>query len=220
MSDDDAVIRKFQFRSSSAHSPSQGYYVRQSEEALRSLQKENFNLKLKMYLMENKRDGNSKVPIDVSNIDEKEYFDLVVENEAIKTELNEKNDLMSQALEVIDMLEKQKDDEKRKSEELVVDYTKKIDELKVRSKMCKRKMLKSKKQAQVNENTNDLKLLQEELSNVKFQNAELFDRMNDVKKENISKNLIIEKLSLEKMQLRQKCEEIDKAYNENNVSDC
>lgn len=128
MSDDDAIIRKFQMRASTAPSPV--YYVRQSEEEIKNLQKENFNLKLKLYLMENKRDGSTNMP-EMTSFDEKEYFDLVIENEALKAELNEKKDIMSNALDVIDMLEKQKDEERRKSGELIDDYTKRIEELKV-----------------------------------------------------------------------------------------
>ncbi|XP_070501287.1 CDK5 regulatory subunit-associated protein 2-like [Chironomus tepperi] len=213
MSDDDAIIRKFQMRASSAQSPV--YYVRQSEEELRNLQKENFNLKLKIYFLEQNRDGSTKMP-EITNIDEKEYFDLVVENEALKAELIEKKEIMSNALDVIDLLEKQKEDEKRKAEELVDDYTKRIEELKVRSKLSKRKLHKTMKQVPAIENPNNTKLLEEELSAFKTQNTELFARINDVKRENISKNLMIEKLSIEKLQLRKQCDEMEKAFKENN----
>lgn len=128
MSDDDAIIRKkLQMRAVTTNGA--GFCVRQSEEILRSLEKDNFNLRLKIYLLECK--NGTKLPDEASNVCDKEFMDLFLENEALKNELNEKKEIMSNALAVIEMLEKQKEEEKIKSQQAIEENLKRIEALKV-----------------------------------------------------------------------------------------
>lgn len=109
-----------------------GYFVKQSEEMIKSLEKENFNLKLKIFFLESKHGIKSTVPAELSKVAEKEYIDLFVENEALRVELTEKKDIMSNALEVIELLEKQKEEIKRESQAVINEQLKRYESLKVR----------------------------------------------------------------------------------------
>jgi Centrosomin N-terminal motif 1 len=93
---------------------SSGYSVKQTEEVIRILRKENFNLKLKLFLLEN-RSSNARPSTAPSGNDvgDKEFYDLFAENEAMRNELDEKHSLLKAALDVIHVLE----DGKLKSEE-------------------------------------------------------------------------------------------------------
>lgn len=114
--------------------PSQGSYsVRASEEELNLLQKENFNLKLKLFFLENKHGiANAKSVADISSIGDREYFELFLENETLKKELQEKQEIMKNALHAIEMLEEAKSKEDRKSKMIIEEQSKKIDTLKVK----------------------------------------------------------------------------------------
>lgn len=125
MMNDDECARKIKSRATS----SQGYSVRRSEEALSTLQKENFNLKLKVYFLENKL-GITQ-PSEITNVCDKEYIDLFIENDTLKSELNDKKDIMKNALDAIEMLEDQKILQEKKSNAIIKEQTRKIDALKV-----------------------------------------------------------------------------------------
>lgn len=122
---DDECARKIKSRATS----SQGYSVRRSEEALSTLQKENFNLKLKVYFLENKL-GITQ-PSEITNVCDKEYIDLFIENDTLKSELNDKKDIMKNALDAIEMLEDQKILQEKKSNAIIKEQSRKIDALKV-----------------------------------------------------------------------------------------
>lgn len=91
------------------------YSVRKSAETLEKLEKENFNLKLKIYFLESKF-GNSSGDF-ISYNDE---IDLVLQNECLNKEIQEKNEIMLNALNVIEMLEKQKSIPNKKKSTLQV----------------------------------------------------------------------------------------------------
>lgn len=92
---------------------SSGYLVKQSEEVIRILRKENFNLKLKMFLMEDGNGRPSKAP-EGSEVGDNDFLDLFVENMAMKNELNELRSLLKVALIEIQTFEwsKVKSDER------------------------------------------------------------------------------------------------------------
>lgn len=129
MSDDDATNRKLQMKVPKPSSA--GYLVKKSEETMRNLEKENFNLKLKIYILENKQEYNKNLPTEISSDGNKEYFDLLLENESLKTELNEKKEIMLNALKVIELIEHQKDEQKKQSEAVINEHLKRIDALQV-----------------------------------------------------------------------------------------
>lgn len=108
-----------------------GHSVRQSEEARKLLEKENFNLKLRLFYLENK-DGISNFSRALKGIDsKKKLLDLFVENGSLKRDLNEQQEIMKNALQAIEILEREKFMQEKKSKALIIDQSRKIDALKV-----------------------------------------------------------------------------------------
>lgn len=89
-----------------ASTSTSGYSVRQSEEMIKSLRKENFNLKLKMFLIECKL-GKSVVKPEMNELCDREFVDLFLENQTMKSELSENQKLLMVALTAIENLEAQ-----------------------------------------------------------------------------------------------------------------
>lgn len=106
---------KLGMRASTATS---GYLVRKSEEAIENLRKENFNLKLKMFMLNNRKGPLSSTPETDEHCDG-DFIDLVLENESIKNELEEKQALLKSSLSVIHTLEEQKLQVELKCQELI-----------------------------------------------------------------------------------------------------
>lgn len=96
-----------------------GFSVKQSEETIRNLRKENFNLKLKMFVLENRK-GSAPQPF-MNEICNEDLNDLFEENEAMKIDINEKQNLLKAALDAIRSLEYQKEKFEKKCEELIVE---------------------------------------------------------------------------------------------------
>lgn len=107
------TIKRHAMRASTSNS---GYCVRKSEETIKNLQKENFNLKLKIYLLENKR-----TPANAVMMDHNDHLDLIMDNESLKSELQEKNELLKEALDLIKALEDQKIKYDRKCQEMMIE---------------------------------------------------------------------------------------------------
>lgn len=103
-------------RVSTATSP--GFSVRQSEEAIRILENENFTLKLKMFKLESRKGLLSSTP-EADEHCEGDYFDLFIENESMKNELEEKQALLKSSLDAIQILEEQKLQVELKYRELI-----------------------------------------------------------------------------------------------------
>lgn len=83
-----------------ASSSTLGYSVRQTEEAMNILQKENFNLKLKMFLIK----SNQSESVMKSETNEL-CNDMAMENQTMKCERNDNQILLKDALKVIKNLE-------------------------------------------------------------------------------------------------------------------
>ena len=92
-------------RSSGKSSPSRGRCVKEYEEQLQQLQHENFNLKLHVFLLE-ERVGKALGRGDAADI-MKNNIELKVENETLKKSLASKNELLTQASRAIEELELQ-----------------------------------------------------------------------------------------------------------------
>ncbi|XP_057377130.1 centrosomin-like [Daphnia carinata] len=92
-------------RSSGKSSPLRGRCVKEYEEQLQQLQHENFNLKLRVFLLE-ERVGKALGRTDAADII-KNNIELKVENETLKKSLAEKCQLLSQASGAIEELENQ-----------------------------------------------------------------------------------------------------------------
>lgn len=102
-----------------AATPNSGFSVRKAEETIKNLEKENFNLKLKIFLLESKK-GVASNPPELNEATSKEYFELFVENEEMKNELEEKLNLLKSALDVIQILEDEKLNYEKKLQEMMV----------------------------------------------------------------------------------------------------
>lgn len=100
----DIVQKNLALRASTANP---GFSVRQSEETIKNLRKENFNLKLKMYLMESKTNFSSQA-LEEDEASDKEFIDLFMENEWLRIELNDHQNLLKSSLDAIQKLEHQK----------------------------------------------------------------------------------------------------------------
>lgn len=185
---DDEEIKKFKLRTHS----NQGYSVRQSEEALNLLEKENFNLKLKLFFLENKH-GVSRSYTHLESY-EKEYFDLFTENESLKKDLKEKQEIMKNALNAIEMLEEEKSGQEKKSKAIIDEQNRKIDALKSRSKLIKKTRKIFTNPSDDSKRTSDFEIL-------RSQNSELFSRINAFKKEVAIKSTTIDKLMADKQVL-------------------
>jgi hypothetical protein len=122
MGDDEEIKRiksKFQC--------SQGYSVRKSEEALNSLEKENFNLKLKLFFLETKH-GKSSMKQQGTTSCENEYLELFIENESLKKDLKEKQEIMKKAFKAIEKVEEEKCVLEKSSNAIIDEQCRKIDE--------------------------------------------------------------------------------------------
>lgn len=83
-----------------------GYSVKKTRQIIDKLEKENFSLKLKLHLME-KRQHPETARATADFVDEDGVADLVLQNQAMHNELEEKHDLLRSALEAIGLLEHQ-----------------------------------------------------------------------------------------------------------------
>lgn len=92
-------------RLSGKSSPLRGRCVKEYEEQLQQLQHENFNLKLRVFLLE-ERVGKALGRSDAADII-KNNIELRVENETLKKSLTEKCQLLAQASSAIEELENQ-----------------------------------------------------------------------------------------------------------------
>lgn len=92
-------------RSSGKSSPLRGRCVKEYEEQLQQLQHENFNLKLRVFLLE-ERVGKALGRSDAADII-KNNIELKVENETLKKSLTDKCQLLTQASSAIEELESQ-----------------------------------------------------------------------------------------------------------------
>lgn len=105
------------------------------EEKQAQLKKENFNLKLRIYFLEERLGQINGVKDKEEAI--KKNIELKVENESMRKELSEKHELLCQAAKALDMLENQFKDEKLSHAKDIGALEKRIQELeKVQSQSC------------------------------------------------------------------------------------
>lgn len=129
------------YHNGAASPPAQGRSVREFEEQMANLRKENFNLKLRLYFMEESIQGFSNrqqqmggggqgIGLSNNSIDGqesimKQLIDCKVEMEMLHKELEEKQEILKEAAQAMTQMEKiQKDSE--------IKYQDSIDELKQR----------------------------------------------------------------------------------------
>lgn len=81
-----------------------GYSLRASENLIRNLEKENFNLKLKIFLMEQKFGISTQYPNPKTDND-REIVEILEQNQFLRFQLCEKQSLLETALDAIEFLE-------------------------------------------------------------------------------------------------------------------
>ncbi|KAK3910602.1 Centrosomin [Frankliniella fusca] len=91
-------------------SPLRGRTMREVEEKQSQLKKENFNLKLRIYFLEERMGQIAGLKDKEEAI--KKNIELQVENESMRKELSEKQDLLCQASKALDLMEEQRKEEK------------------------------------------------------------------------------------------------------------
>lgn len=79
-----------------ALSPTQGRSLREYDEKFQALRKENFNLKLRVYFLEEKSS---------TSLETKQNIDFKIELEVLRKEVQEKQELLLQAAQAMSMLE-------------------------------------------------------------------------------------------------------------------
>lgn len=118
-----------------ATSPAQGRSVREFEEQMASLRKENFNLKLRIYFIEESIPGYNQ-----SNNSEgqetlmKQLIDTKVEMEILRKEIHEKQDLLKEAAQALNQMELIQKDTEVKSQAIIDDLNHKIEYLEMENK--------------------------------------------------------------------------------------
>lgn len=95
------------------YSPSHGRSLREYEEHLCALKKENFNLKLRIYFLEEKNPSMISTPDGTDSLF-KQNVDLKVEIESLRKELQDKQGLVCQAAKAMELME----EEQKKSAEI------------------------------------------------------------------------------------------------------
>ncbi|XP_034231629.1 centrosomin-like isoform X2 [Thrips palmi] len=93
-------------------SPIRGRTMKDYEEKQSALRKENFNLKLRIYFLEERMSQINGLKDKEEAI--KNNIELNVENETMRKELSEKQELLCQAAKALDLLEDQRKDEKQR----------------------------------------------------------------------------------------------------------
>lgn len=107
---------------SSTMSRAGGFCVKEYEEQLDNLQKENFNLKLRVYFFEQR---NPNVPEDVETLMQ-QNIDLKVQNESLFKDLHEKQELLCQASKALELIEEAKQEDDSHVEKVVESLKDKI----------------------------------------------------------------------------------------------
>lgn len=102
-----------------------GRSLREYEEQMTSLRKENFNLKLRIYFLEEKNPG-IHTGADGTESFFKQTVDLKVEIEALRKELNEKQDLLCQAAKAMELMEESHKKAEGNNQQMIDELNQKI----------------------------------------------------------------------------------------------
>lgn len=115
-----------QHSSTSTMSQRGGFCVREYEENLEALQKENFNLRLRLFYYD--QNNPKSLPEDSDSLLQQNY-EFRIENETLLKELEEKKDLLCQAHKALELLEQEKNDVNDNFERTVEQLNEKIQSL-------------------------------------------------------------------------------------------
>lgn len=183
------MTNRYQILKTNQLLPHPCYSMKETEEHLKSLTKENFNLKLRIYFLEMR----SLVSCNtVNETDSKDYVELLMENYSLKNDLNETQDLIKQAAMAIDILERnqkvknmENDDEKKIQLNTIQNQNKTISSLTILTNS-----LKNVRNTQINKNDIVTKMATE-FNTLKSCNVNFSDQITNLKKHDISKELVL-----------------------------
>ncbi|XP_055386817.1 centrosomin [Condylostylus longicornis] len=108
-------------------SPSQGRSVREFEEQMATLRKENFNLKLRIYFLEEKIPGLSQMntPEGQESL-MKQYIDNKVDTEMLRKDLEEKQQLLKEAADALTHMENIQKETEMKNQQIIDELNQRI----------------------------------------------------------------------------------------------
>lgn len=116
-------------------SPAQGRSVREFEDQMASLRKENFNLKLRLYFIEESIPGyNQSNNTEGQETLMKQLIDSKVEMEILRKEIHEKQDLLKEAAQALNQMEQIQKDTEIKSQAIIEELNHRIQYLEVENK--------------------------------------------------------------------------------------
>ncbi|XP_044266519.1 centrosomin-like isoform X2 [Tribolium madens] len=113
--------------SNSMGGPMRGRSVKEFEEQLSNLKKENFNLKLRIYFLEERMGVNFN--LDKENV-VKKNVELMVEVESLRKEVQEKHDLLCQAVKAMELEDEEHKKLVTEKEEMLTEAHQEIEDLK------------------------------------------------------------------------------------------
>ncbi|XP_074107915.1 phosphodiesterase 4D interacting protein centrosomin isoform X3 [Cotesia typhae] len=122
--------------------PAGGRTMKDYEDQLSALQKENFQLKMRVFFLEEKMGYVGLGTTEEDNI--KKNIELEVENRALKKEIEEKQELLSQAARAFELHEEQKEEANRNQElyeQSLENERRRIEELQRELEECKEKII-------------------------------------------------------------------------------
>ncbi|CRL02546.1 CLUMA_CG015749, isoform A [Clunio marinus] len=204
-------------------SPGQGRSLREFEEQMTALRKENFNLKLRIYFLE------EKTASDCNDAFHRQNIDLKVENETLRKELLEKQDLLCQASKAMELIENQSKKQSSESQMVIDDLNHRIEAMTHEMKSLEKALIEgsgnddngysnflgaiSLKDVETQQKIADLELL---IKNFSDQNEQLCQKIESMESDRVEMTRKNNSLCYENAELQEKLEENAK-YIDNNT---
>ncbi|KAL7051160.1 hypothetical protein ACKWTF_004360 [Chironomus riparius] len=213
---------------------SQGHSLREHEEQISALRKENFNLKLRIYFLEEKPTAtnlltkssslsNSCLNMNTIESISKQNIDLKVENESLRKELKEKQDLLIQASKAMEMLENQHKKESNQAQMIIDDLNHKIEAMTHEIKTLEKVLIESNhnndtgfsdflgaidsKDIESQRKIAEFELIMRSFSE---QNEQLCQKIEKMESQRCDMTRKLNQLNYENAELREKLEEVEK----------
>ncbi|XP_055372571.1 centrosomin-like [Condylostylus longicornis] len=213
-------------------SPGQGRTVREYEEQMDALRKENFNLKLKIYVLEEKLPsvGEVSTPEGQESL-MKQYVENKVDTEILKNDLEEKKELLREAAAAINHLENMLKEADKRNLQIVDELKHRIQYLEHENKMLNKSNKNNSKNfisddedSKTTDNILKVQELEISAKNSEEKAKELSIQMENLKEEIFEKNSTLEeyknsnqKLKLEVSDLKEAVEIKEKMIKSNDA---
>ncbi|XP_050324075.1 centrosomin isoform X3 [Bactrocera neohumeralis] len=188
--------------------PVQGRSVREFEEQMASLRKENFNLKLRLYFLEESVPGYHQANAEGHESLMKQLIETKVEIEILRKELEQKQELLKEAAQAMNHMEEIQKETESKGQAFIEELKQKIQFLEIRelegmvtqseSKIMAMQTQNNKFEELLAKRDETIKEYEEKVKELAFQNAELLEMMENKEKDmaNIERDLKEKKIAL------------------------